>query len=253
MGITASTAIRAIFGLQLGIALVLLSRDFAQIAPSLRWPSFAPAPTVPVSPGDQTRRFNPSKLPARAPRPGQPIPSTADMPARLFFEDRTDGGTVMIGQIREGDLTRFLEWIDNEQTAPEKIWLNSPGGSVADALGIGRQLRARGIATAMDPDAVCLSACPYILMGGTARHVSSGAWVGVHQHYYGQNIVQPAFMAVEDIQRSQAEVIGYFDEMGIDPLLMRHSLATPPDEIYILVEDELTTYGIATEILPADG
>lgn len=70
--------------------------------------------------------------------------------------------------------------------------------------------------------------------------------VGVHQHYFGENTVLPAFLAVEDIQRGQGEVMGYLDEMGIDLRLMQPALATPPDAIYILVREELERYGLVT-------
>ncbi|MEL6809414.1 MAG: hypothetical protein AAFO97_16700, partial [Pseudomonadota bacterium] len=53
----------------------------------------------------------------------------------------------------------------------------------------------------------------------------------------------PAAFAVEDIQRGQGEVMTYLDEMGIDPLLMQHALSTPPDEIYVLLPEELERYG----------
>lgn len=43
--------------------------------------------------------------------------------------------------------------------------------------------------------------------GGTKRRVEQDASIGVHQHYFGQNSVQPAFMAVEDIQRGQGFVM----------------------------------------------
>jgi hypothetical protein len=119
---------------------------------------------------------------------------------------------------------------------------------VDDALAIGRRIREAGLETGMEGSAVCLSACPYILMGGVARRVEAGAQVGVHQHYYGENTMLPAFLAVEDIQRSQADVLSHLIEMGIDPMLMRHSLATPPDEIYLLLPEELERYRVATAV-----
>jgi hypothetical protein len=51
---------------------------------------------------------------------------------------------------------------------------------------------------------------------------------------------------VEDIQAGQGEVMLYLDAMGIDPLVMRHALITPPDEIYILVPQELRDYGFVS-------
>jgi hypothetical protein len=53
-------------------------------------------------------------------------------------------------------------------------------------------------------------------------------------------------MAVEDIQRGQGEVMEYLSDMDIDPLIMRHALLTPPDEIYLLTPDEMQTYNLTT-------
>ena len=38
----------------------------------------------------------------------------------------------------------------------------------------------------------------------------------------------------------------YLDDMGIDPLVMRHALVTPPDEIYVLLPEELRAYNFVT-------
>ena len=53
-------------------------------------------------------------------------------------------------------------------------------------------------------------------------------------------------MAVKDIQSGQEFVRGYLVETGIDPRLMEPALMTPPDRIYIFVQDELSGYGLAT-------
>ena len=87
-----------------------------------------------------------------------------------------------------------------------------------------------------------------MLAAGTERHVHKDGFVGVHQHYFGENIALPAFLAVEDIQRGQGAVMAYLDEMGIDPLVMQHALVTPPEEIYVLLPEELETYKLATKI-----
>ncbi|QDC10464.1 hypothetical protein FHY55_14975 [Oceanicola sp. D3] len=247
MAFTAKTGLKAIFGLQMGIASVLLAQDFAAVAPEIRWPTSAPAVTNPVAPGDQTRRFNPDEV-RRPAMPGVPMEGAANMPKRLYFEDRPEGGFRIVGAIKEGDAARFVEWLERQPEQPDRLWLHSPGGSVRDALQIGRLIREKGIDTAMDDGAFCLSACPYILMSGTERQVHADAKVGVHQSYYGQSTVLPAFLAVEDIQHSQAEVIRYLGEMGIGLGLMEHALSTPPDEIYILLPEELTKFSVATEI-----
>jgi hypothetical protein len=251
MALTTRTALRAMLGLQIGLAAGLLGMDFARVAPQMSWPGpAAPALDQPVSPGDQTRRFAPRILFLR---PGQPMPGvdTADMPSRLFFDETAPGLVRATGAIAEGDAARFDEWLAARGAAntplPDRVELHSPGGSVAEALAIGRAIRAAGLDTAVTAGDLCLSACPYVLIGGVDRQVSR-AQVGVHQHYFGETTVLPAFLAVEDIQRGQAEVVVYLDEMGADLRLMAPAMATPPEDIYILLPDELTDYRVATAL-----
>lgn len=237
-GWSVGRVIKGVLAAQIAIAAILVVRDLDGA-----WPGFAPrAPELdaPVRPGDQTRRY---RLPSR---PGAtPFPTRGDMPTRLTLSEDVDGAWSLKGEIAEGDATRIVPVLGRE--LPERLTLNSPGGSVMDALEIGRAIRAADIATAVETDAICLSACPYLLAGGVERSVDEGAMVGVHQHYFGESTVLPAFMAVEDVQRGQAEVMEYLVEMDLDPLLMRHAMATPPNEIYLLVEDELRSYRVVTE------
>lgn len=108
---------------------------------------------------------------------------------------------------------------------------------------LGRYLRREELNTALREGDICYSACPYLLAAGAARTVPESASVGVHQHYFGESTILPAFVAVEDIQRGQGEVMRYLDDMGIDPMVMQHALVTPPDEIYVLLPEELRRYG----------
>jgi hypothetical protein len=59
----------------------------------------------------------------------------------------------------------------------------------------------------------------------------------------------PVYFAVEDIQRNQGETMAYLIEMGIDPGVMVHGLSTPPQEIYVLVEEELIDSRLATAMV----
>ena len=249
MALSARFALRSLLFVQLGVAAILLGQDFARIAPAIRLPSFAPPPDTPIRPGDQTRRFDPRTMPRRPDLPGgTPMPTDVDMPARLFFEDQEDGAVLVTGTLQPGDADRFADWLSEQDTKPETLQFHSPGGSVDDALVIGRALREAELDTQMTAQAVCLSACPYMLMAGVERRVAHGAWVGVHQHYYGENTILPAFLAVEDIQQSQARVVAYLDEMEVDLRLMEHALGTPPNEIYLFVAEELLDYKVATEM-----
>ncbi|MDF2235062.1 hypothetical protein P2H44_21080 [Albimonas sp. CAU 1670] len=215
------------------------------------------APVPAVSPGDQRRPFSPGQVPTRM-GPEQPdegpvrLPQT--LPRRLTFSmhPTEEFGEVMLvaGAIDEGAAARLRFYLEDLPRPPDAVALHSPGGSVDEALKIGRRLRELDLDTLALPDAACLSACPYILAGGVERTVSRTAWVGLHQHYYDENTLLPAFLAVEKIQEGQGKVMEYLAEMGVDPLLMTHALRTPPEDMYLLVEEELTRYRLATVMAP---
>lgn len=233
----------AVMIFQLGIAALLILGDIQKGALSL--PGFAPdAPRLdaPVRPGDQRRVFNPGRdRPAVA-----PARDPGTLPDRLTLT-LAEGAWRLEGTIAEGDAARVIPQLDAADPRVERLILQSPGGSVQDALELGRHMRARGITTQMLAGEFCLSACPYILAGGASRDIAPEALVGVHQHYFGESTILPAYLAVEDIQRGQADVMSFLDDMGIDPLVMRHALSTPPDEIYILLPEELERYGFLKE------
>ena len=221
-------------------------RFWGDLRDGLRLPGFGPrAPqlTEPVRPGDQTRRFDPD----RAPPGGRPMPSSP-LPDRLTLTVVEGGKRALLeGGILPGDAERIEKQLADLAPQPEGVILNSPGGSVQDALMLGRYLRQAELTTALRSGDICYSACPYLLAAGTSRTIPDDASVGVHQHYFGESTLLPAFVAVDDIQRGQGEVMTYLDGMGIDPLVMQHALVTPPNEIYVLLPEELTRYRFTEE------
>jgi hypothetical protein len=204
---------------------------------------------VPVSPGNQTRRFEPNRVPFDLPADPN-LPSGEGVPPRLEFVYSDTGdraGTVLLnGSIVEGDAERFAKWLDERPTQPSGFSLNSPGGDVDEALQIGRIVRATELPVSVLAGAFCFSACPYILAGGMEREVSRNGFIGVHQHYFGENTLLPAFLLVSDVQSGQAQVMTYLAEMGIDPMLVAKALMTPPDDIYILMPEELVEFQLST-------
>ena len=229
---------------QLGIGVLLILGDMQG---NFRLPSFGPdAPRLsePVRPGDQRRQFEPARDMPRL----DPERDPGDLPTRLTLtQTDTSGLWRLEGAIDDGDAERILDQIAKAEQPLDTLILQSPGGSVRDALTLGRALRTREIGTRVLQGEYCFSACPYLFAGGTTRSAEDGAAIGVHQHYFGENTLLPAFVAVEDIQRGQGEVMVYLDEMGIDPLVMQHALTTPSDEIYVLLPEELQDYGFITD------
>lgn len=235
----------------LGVLVVLadLPREFLA---GLRGSERSPEIDVPIAPGNQTRRFEPSRVPLDLPAPPGFSVDEA-VPSRLEFTNADlgdrGGAALLNGTIAEGDAARFAEWLLGLPSLPSAIALNSPGGSVGDALQIGRLIREKSIPVVIAPGAFCFSACPYVLAAGAEREVSREGFVGVHQHYFGENTYLPAFLLVADIQAGQGEVMSYLEEMGIDPMIMAKALMTPPDDIYILLPEELEAYRLATEVI----
>ncbi|HAR52972.1 hypothetical protein [Roseovarius nubinhibens] len=228
--------------LQLGLGGLLVLGD-VQIG---AFPGFGPeAPPLsdPVRPGDQRRVFRPDRD-----RPGtQPARPPGDIPTRLTL-DQIEGTTYRLeGEIAPGDAARMIERLASLTPAAERLVLQSPGGVVQEALALGRHIREAGLTTQMLAGEFCYSACPYVLAAGATRDIDETAQVGVHQHYFGESTILPAAFAVEDIQTGQGEVVGYLVEMGIDLRVMQPALTTPPDEIYVLLPEELRDYGFIAD------
>lgn len=236
------------------IALFLLLSDV-----DARWlPGFATEdalPTGPVHPGDQVRRYDPSQTRPNytgpASTPGIDLPE--GLPSRLEFSvhDAGDLGKFLLlfGAIEPGDAQRFAAYLASLDELSMPVALNSPGGIVDEALAIGRMLRDHEATTTVLPGMACVSSCPYILAGGIERRVSRRGAVGLHQHYYNAPRLLPVFVAVEGIQHGQARTMEFLIDMGIDPGVMVHALKTPPEEIYVLVEEELLEGLLATEVI----
>ncbi len=233
---------RWLLGCQIGLAVMLVALDLGPALPRMLSPVSVPELDQPTRPGDQTRHYRPD-------RPANPGPGIdRDMPRRLVAEETTlDGRQALLlrGAISPGDGERIIA--DLRRLKPGTVLLDSSGGSVADALEIGRAVREAGAETRLAEAAVCLSACPYIFAGGTGRRVADTARLGVHQHRFGESDILPAFLAVEDIQRGQARVLEHLDTMGIDLRIMGPAMATPADEIYILTAEELAEWNVVTD------
>lgn len=225
------------------LSIVLVGADLAPSAPGLLDPSKAPALDQPTRPGDQTRRYTPNETWLRAPGTHQ------DMPRRLTSApvelENQVSGLQLRGAIASGDGQAIVSIL--EQQAPSVILLDSPGGSVNDALEIGRAIRRLGLDTRLAENSVCFSACPYVFAGGVNREIDASARFGVHQHSFGKSQFLPAFLAVEDVQRGQALVLTHLADMGLDLGIMGPAMATPADEIYILSDEELLEWRVVTE------
>src|SRR5258707_1354760 len=156
------------------------------------------------------------------------------------------------------------------------IVLDSKGGSVLGALGLGRAVRTLGMTTTVGrikeqvgrdvgnrrvsvlPRAECQSMCPFVLLGGLRRYVPAEARVLVHQIWLGdrREDATAASYSAEDlvlVQRDIGKLAQYTVEMGGTVDLLEIALRIPPWEpMRILSVDELRQMRLQTVEAPVE-
>ncbi|MCF7352775.1 hypothetical protein [Vibrio sp. CK2-1] len=92
------------------------------------------------------------------------------------------------GPIKSGESKRFETFIATHKNV-QYILLQSLGGSVNEAIKIGKIIKQSQLKTAVET--YCYSACFIALMSGEPRYVYQEAYVGVHRPYFEKNEIVP--------------------------------------------------------------
>jgi hypothetical protein len=237
--------LRAAFFAMLAGTLAVLYVDYRQLSETD--PTALAGPSQPVLPA-----FDPDS-PITA--PGPQVTTDLETLKRPLAIALANGGVLeLTGTIDPGSAERFAAEIAARGDYVETVQLNSPGGSVTDALAIGALIRERGFATAVARGALCASSCPLVLAGGASRVAAEGAAIGVHQVYAtvapGELPIgiRAAGDAMSDAQKTTARITRHLQAMDVDPALWLHALETPPDRLYYLSSQELQALRLVTEI-----
>jgi hypothetical protein len=232
----------AFFAMLVGTAAVLFI-DYRELTESAA--SGFVAPEQPILPA-----FDPD---GTAPTPGPAVTTDPEaLRAPLAIALGSDGVLSLTGTIDVGAAARFAAELEARGEYVTTVALNSPGGSVVDALEIATRLRERGYATSVAAGALCASSCPLVLAAGSERHADAAAAIGVHQVYAQTDAGNPtaglraAGDAMSDAQQTTALITRHLDAMGVDPALWLHALETPPTRLYYLTSKELQRYRLAT-------
>ena len=179
---------------------------------------------------------------------GLPQRSDERLRAAMAFDLVGDGRLMAVGTIRPGTAKAFAAEIAKRGGYVKTVVLHSPGGSVGDALEMGRLIRQKNFSTEVENGGYCASSCPLVFAGGVERRAGDGAAIGVHQvTTFAINGVAPtADKGMDSVQRVAAECQKYLLEMGIDPLVWVHAMETPKDELFYFKSDELVRLKLAT-------
>lgn len=164
--------------------------------------------------------------------------------ASLTLSDSTVPFWDISGVITKSDL-KELETavaIMSKTKATPIFRLNSEGGDVEVAIAIGRQLRRFQAFAFTFSEGRCYSACVFILAGAVKRGLSNS--IGIHRPY-STSTDQREFQATQTAQRRMSKLAKeYLEEVNVSPALYDAMVTVPPENIRLLSEPELRSFGI---------
>jgi len=186
------------------------------------------------------------------------------------------GWVSAVGVIDADSLRKFNELAKNHDLRGATVVLDSGGGSVLDAIALGKRLRGLKVTTVVGaavempasggvpartdilPSAYCESMCVFLLLSGVNRYVPPGARVRVHQIWMGDRAddARAANYNAEDvmiIERDVGRLAHYTFDMGATGELLGLALSVPPwDALRELTADEMRRTNLVTTDVMAD-
>lgn len=216
-----------------------------------------PVPMTPVSPSDQIRPYVPSSRPVG---PGRSPPDlsrfgiTPEMSERdaMVFKDDGKGVLLAFGTITPGTSTVFEGALLAREEKITEIILHSPGGSVNDALEMGKLIRESDFNTKVVANGYCASSCPLLFAAGVERSAHETSWIGVHQVYTPSSTFGSIQQGMDQAQRISALCQQALVDFGVDPALWIKAMETPKDQLYVLTTEELEELKLATDVKMED-
>ncbi|WP_028348161.1 hypothetical protein [Bradyrhizobium murdochi] len=207
--------------------------ELRQDTPSLNLPNAVPSILGPLAPGDDKRLT--------------PRPQADGVMAKPMTFELVGGGKLMAtGTITPGISDAFAAEVAKRGDYIKTVVLNSPGGSVSDALAMGRLIRERNFATEIEAGKYCASSCPLVLAGGVERRVGDKAIVGVHQVAALGTTAGLPRDEMNVAQNISARCQRYLGDMGVNLQVWVHAMETPHDKLFVFKPDELKSLNLAT-------
>ena len=203
-------------------------------SPTLNLPSLVPSILSPLLPGGDKRLM--------------PLPQPGGALAQPMTFELVGGGKLLAtGSITPGISQSFAAEVGRHGDYIKTVVLNSPGGSVADAITMGRLIRERKFATEVEAGKYCVSSCPLVFSGGVERRAGERASIGVHQVTAMPSAANRAPRDEMSLaQNISARCQRYLDEMGVSLQVWVHAMETPHDRLFVFKPDELKSLNLVT-------
>lgn len=166
--------------------------------------------------------------------------------AGTFFISHDRGGTQVNfeGPIVAGDTNRLLAFVranPGDVMKAAAIRLNSPGGSVAEAVKLGGQLERSGFMVTVESGQQCASACFLLFVSGQFRSMHSGAQVLLHRPYVASP--KKDMQGYEEDRKSQQASIkalrDFLEERAVSSRLVDKMMNYPSATAYRLQMEDL--------------
>ncbi|OKO69803.1 hypothetical protein [Bradyrhizobium sp. AS23.2] len=189
-------------------------------------------------------------------------------------EPNCRGWVSAVGIITSDTPKDFEDFARGRQLGGATVVLDSSGGSVNDAITLGRRFRNLGLLTTVGislqnrggqsarpmvaPEAYCESMCVFLLLAGKKRYVPDAAHVRVHQIWMGDRAddAKAASYSAQDlmiVERDIGRLAKYTFDMGGAGDLLSLALSVPPwEDLHELDTGELKLTNLVTTDLVAD-
>lgn len=189
-------------------------------------------------------------------------------------EPNCRGWVRAVGIITADTPKDFEDFARGRQLGGATVVLDSSGGSVNDAITLGRRFRnlgllttvgitqqsgsAQGVRPAVASEAYCESMCVFLLLAGKKRYVPEAAHVRVHQIWMGDRAddAKAASYSAQDlmiVERDIGRLAKYTFEMGGAGDLLSLALNVPPwEDLHELDAAELKLTNLVTTDRAAD-
>jgi hypothetical protein len=197
-------------------------------------------------------------------------------------DSQSRGWLSATGIVTSDTYQQFEELAKTHDLRGATVVLDSGGGSVLDAIKLGRRWRELRMSTTVGttvvtgatiisaartkvmPEAYCESMCVFLLLAGVNRHVPETAHIRVHQIWMGDRAedAKAATYSAQDvsiIERDVGRLARYTFEMGGSGELLEIALSVPPwKPLRELTMDEirqgnLTSGATLADVLPGVG
>ena len=144
--------------------------------------------------------------------------------------------------IVRGEFTHGLaDAVEQSLTANRSVGIvvfESPGGDIAEAMRIGRDIEQSGLETGVATE--CSSACTYSFIAGRERILLPGGRLGFHA----------CRKAVWYIECETKKYSTYLAASGIDEIFIRRALSVNPQDIWYPKAEELLAAHVITRTRP---